>query len=98
MSVSSTGEIIALEQEYVLQTYARAPFVLEHGQGCWVYDTDGNAYLDCVAGIAVNALGYGDPGLVTALTEQAQQLWHVSNLYHTAPQARLAKLLCEKSF
>ena len=73
MSSHLTQEIIALEQEYVAGTYARAPFVIDHGEGCWVYDTDGKAYLDCVAGIAVNALGHADPGLVAALTEQAEQ-------------------------
>lgn len=89
---------IELEQSHVLQTYARAPFVLDHGQGCWVYDTDGHAYLDCVAGIAVNALGHAHPDLVAALTEQAGKLWHVSNLYHTAPHAQLADALCRTSF
>jgi acetylornithine/N-succinyldiaminopimelate aminotransferase len=93
-----SNEIIALEQEYVLGTYTRAPFVLERGHGCWVYDTTGNAYLDCVAGIAVNALGHAHPDLVAALERQAGLLWHVSNLYHTAPQARLARKLCETSF
>jgi predicted acetylornithine/succinylornithine family transaminase len=97
-STSLTDEIIALEQQYVLGTYARAPFVLDHGRGCWVYDTDGNAYLDCMAGIAVNALGHADPGLIEVLTRQAGTLWHVSNLFHTAPHARLAKKLCETSF
>ncbi len=92
------GEIMALEERYLARTYARAPFVLERGEGCWVYDTDGRAYLDCVAGIAVNALGHADPGLVAALTRQAGALWHVSNLYHTAPHARLAAALCESSF
>ncbi len=91
-------EIIGLEQDYVLQTYARPNFVLERGEGCWVYDTEGRAYLDCVAGIAVNALGHADPGLTAVLTRQAATLWHVSNLYHTAPQARLAQKLCESSF
>jgi acetylornithine/N-succinyldiaminopimelate aminotransferase len=94
----NADQIIALDQQYVLGTYARAPFVLERGQGCWVYDTDGKAYLDCVAGIAVNALGHADPDLVAALTRQSGTLWHVSNLYHTAPQARLARKLCESSF
>lgn len=98
MTTEATNEIIDLEQHYVLGTYARAPFVLERGQGCWVYDTDGNGYLDCVAGIAVNALGHADPGLAAVLAEQAGTLWHVSNLYHTAPQARLARKLCESSF
>ncbi len=95
---SETETIIDLEQEYVLQTYVRAPFVLDHGKGCWVYDTDGNAYLDCAAGIAVDALGHADPELVAMLTQQAGKLWHTSNLFHTAPQARLAKQLCDTSF
>ena len=62
MITSTTEDTISLEQNFLLGTYARAPFVLDHGQGCWVYDTEGNAYLDCVAGIAVNALGHADPG------------------------------------
>ena len=95
---SETETIIDLEQEYVLQTYVRPPFVLDHGKGCWVYDTEGNAYLDCAAGIAVDALGHADPELVATLTEQAGKLWHTSNLFHTAPQARLAKQLCDTSF
>lgn len=94
----NTQDIINLEHTYVLQVYPRPDFVLDHGQGCRVYDTEGREYIDCVAGIAVNALGYGDPDLIQALTEQAGKLWHVSNLYHTAPHARLAKLLCETSF
>jgi acetylornithine/N-succinyldiaminopimelate aminotransferase len=98
MPGETADQIKSLEQKYVLGTYARAPFVLERGKGCWVYDTEGNAYLDCVAGIAVNALGHADPGLVSVLTEQATRLWHVSNLYHTAPHARLARKLCEDSF
>ncbi len=95
---SEPENVFDLEQKYVLQTYARAPFVLDHGRGCWLYDTAGKAYLDCAAGIAVNALGHADPELVATLTEQAGKLWHVSNLYHTAPHARLAKMLCETSF
>ncbi|MEA3337115.1 MAG: acetylornithine/succinylornithine family transaminase [Chloroflexota bacterium] len=90
--------VIDLEKNYVLQVYARPDFVLERGEGCRVFDSAGKEYLDCVAGIAVNSLGYGDPASLAALTEQAGKLWHVSNLYHTAPQARLAKLLCETSF
>jgi len=93
-----TRKIIDAEQSYLLQVYPRPDFVLEHGQGCCVVDSDGREYIDCVAGIAVNALGYGDPELLAALQEQAGKLWHVSNLYHTEPQARLAKLLCETSF
>lgn len=94
----NTQQIIAAEQNYLLQVYPRPDFVLAEGQGCRVTDTEGREYLDCVAGIAVNALGYGDPDLLRALTEQATKLWHVSNLYHTEPQARLAELLCRTSF
>lgn len=98
MTSNDANEIMDLEQRYVLGTYARAPFVIDRGQGCWVYDTNGNGYLDCVAGIAVNALGHADPSLVVVLSQQAGSLWHVSNLYHTAPHARLARRLCESSF
>jgi acetylornithine aminotransferase len=85
--------IIALEQKYVLGTYARAPFVLERGQGCWVYDSDGNAYLDCVAGIAVNALGHAHPALVQAVAEQAESAIHVSNFFTSEPAILLAERL-----
>ncbi len=91
-------EIIALEQKYVLQTYTRSPFVIERGVGCILYDDQGRAYLDLAAGIAVNALGYGDPELLEAIQTQITRLMHISNLYHTEPQARLAQMLCERSF
>jgi len=94
----NTQNIIDLEQNYLLQVYVRPDFVLERGQGSWVYDSEGRAYLDCVAGIAVNALGHADPELQRVLAEQAGKLWHVSNLYHTAPHGQLAKLLCYTSF
>ncbi len=98
-ATSKAQEIIQMEQEYVLGVYTRPPFVLERGQGCTLYDTEGKAYLDCVAGIAVNALGYNDPGINQAVAEILQSgVLHVSNLYHTAPHARLAKLLCQTSF
>ena len=65
--MTDDNQVIELEQTNVLQTYARAPFVLDRGEGCWVFDTEGKAYLDCVAGIAVNALGHAHPDLVAAL-------------------------------
>ncbi len=95
---TETQQIIDLEAKHVVQTYPRPPFVLTHGEGVYLYDAEGNEYLDMVAGIAVNALGYGDPELTAAISEQAAQLIHVSNLYHTAPQAELAARLCELSF
>lgn len=98
MTTETTDDILELGQRHLVNAYARAPFVLDHGRGCWVYDTDGKAYLDCAAGIAVNALGHADPEIVAALAEQAGKLWHVSNLFNTAPEARLARQLCESSF
>ena len=89
---------IPLDHCSLRQVCDRADFVLDHGEGCRVTDKEGREYIDCVAGIAVNALGYGDPDLQRALIEQSGKLWHVSNLYHSAPQARLAQLLCETSF
>ncbi|HOG47591.1 MAG TPA: aspartate aminotransferase family protein [Anaerolineae bacterium] len=91
-------DIVQLEQQYVLQTYKRAPFVLERGEGVYLYDAAGRRYLDCVSGIAVNALGYGDPEVLAALTAQAGRLAHCSNLYHSAPQALLARDLVQRSF
>ena len=92
------AQVIAWEQTYVLGVYKRPPVVFERGEGVWLYDTEGRAYLDLVAGIAVNALGYGDPEIPRIMAEQARKLIHVSNLYHTEPHARLARLLCEHSF
>ena len=91
-------KIIELENRYVLQTYGRCDFVLERGEGVYLYDTEGRAYLDFVSGIAVNALGYGDPEILNAVEEQSRKLIHVSNLYHTIPQVYLAQMLVEKSF
>ncbi len=92
-------EVIDLEQNHVLGVYGRAPFVLARGEGSTLYDTEGRAYLDCVAGIAVNALGYNDAGVGQAMSESlALGMLHVSNLYHTAPHAQLAQVLCETSF
>lgn len=85
------------EQTYILQTYPRPDFVLDRGEGVYLYDTEGNRYLDFVAGIAVNALGYGDPEIAQAMAEQATRLIHVSNLYHTIPGGELARSLVESS-
>jgi acetylornithine/N-succinyldiaminopimelate aminotransferase len=90
--------VIELENAYVVQSYKRPNFVLDHGRGMTLYDQDGKAYQDWVAGIAVNALGYGDPGLTGAIQQAATGLIHTSNLYYTAPQAELAAMLVEKSF
>ena len=87
------------EQQYVVQTYVRPEFVLVCGDGITLYDDSGRAYQDWVAGIAVNALGYNDPGINEAIqTQLASGVLHVSNLYHTEPHAQLARQLCETSF
>lgn len=94
----TTEQIIGLENQHIVQSYKRPPFVLVRGEGTTLYDADGKAYADWVAGIAVNALGYSDTGLTATIQRAAAGLIHTSNLYYTAPQAELADLLCEKSF
>ncbi len=91
-------EIIAAEKKYLVPTYSRPPFVLTRGEGVYVFDANGKKYLDCAAGIAVNALGYNDPGLVKAIQDAAKGLLHTSNLFHSEPQVKLAQALVEKSF
>ena len=90
-----THPIVDADRQYILQTYGRPNFVFERGEGCYLYDTDGNRYLDCVAGIAVNALGYGDPDVTAAIAQHAGGLLHLSNLYHNTSAANLAKMLVD---
>jgi predicted acetylornithine/succinylornithine family transaminase len=94
----TAAEIVAGERQYIAQTYKRAPMVLSHGQGMNVWDTDGKQYLDFMAGIAVDALGHSDPGLVETISQQAGKLIHTSNLYYTTPQVQLAEKLISNSF
>jgi acetylornithine/N-succinyldiaminopimelate aminotransferase len=82
----------------VLPTYARAPIVVERGEGCWLIDAEGRRWLDFGAGIAVNALGHAHPALVEALATQAAKLWHTSNLYRIPGQERLAARMVEQTF
>ncbi|UWR87426.1 aspartate aminotransferase family protein [Phaeobacter inhibens] len=82
----------------VLPTYNRAPLSFVKGEGAWLIEADGRRFLDLAAGIAVNALGHAHPALVKALTDQAETLWHVSNLYHIPQQQALADRLVEHSF
>ena len=91
-------EIIRAERENVLQTYGRPDIVFSHGEGMYLYDTEGSKYLDFTSGIAVTALGHSDPEWVTAVSRQAAKLTHVSNLFHSEPQAQLAQKLVENSF
>ncbi|MEK8025758.1 aspartate aminotransferase family protein [Pseudaquabacterium rugosum] len=82
---------------HVMNTYGRLPFALSHGRGCRVWDTEGKAYLDGLAGIAVNTLGHAHPKLVPALQEQVATLMHVSNYYQAPLQEQLAERLCALS-
>jgi acetylornithine/N-succinyldiaminopimelate aminotransferase len=78
--------------------YARAPLAFERGEGARLYTRDGEAYLDCMAGIAVNALGHANPKLVQVLKDQAEKLWHVSNIFTIPGQEKLATALTDATF
>ena len=88
---------IELEQKYVVHAYNRPPFVLDDGKGVWLTDTEGHRYLDLVAGIAVNGLGYGDPEIIETICEAGKKPLHFSNLYHNEPMARLAAKLVDRT-
>jgi predicted acetylornithine/succinylornithine family transaminase len=91
-------QILGLTDSYIANTYARFPIALVRGKGARVWDANGKEYLDFVGGIAVNNLGHCHPAVVRAIERQARTLIHVSNLYHIAPQAELARELCRHSF
>jgi acetylornithine aminotransferase len=80
-----------------MNTYARQPVSFVKGEGVWLYDAEGNRYLDALAGVAVNGLGHAHPKLVKAISDQAAKLIHVSNVYHINEQEALADKLCEIS-
>jgi acetylornithine/N-succinyldiaminopimelate aminotransferase len=82
----------------LLPTYARTDIAFERGEGAWLITEGGDRYLDFGSGVAVNALGHAHPALVAAITEQAQKVWHVSNIYRIPEGERLATRLCEASF
>lgn len=90
-----TQSFIDKAEEDIIHVYNRYPIVLDHGKGCYLYDKEGKKYLDFVAGISVNALGYADKGLTDTITAQCEKLMHVSNLYWTEPLAEAAKRLTE---
>ena len=81
-----------------MPTYARIDLAFERGEGAWLVTAAGERYLDFTSGVAVNALGHAHPHMVKALTEQAQKLWHVSNLYRIPEGEKLADRLCALSF
>ena len=93
-----TETIMRTADRVIAATYKRFPIVLERGEGCTVWDTQGRRYTDFVAGIAVCNLGHAHPRIADAIARQARRLVHVSNLYYTIPQTELARMLVEQSF
>ena len=89
--------IKSLDNDYVIPTYNRFPALFVQGSGCTMWDNRGNEYLDLLAGVAVCNLGHCHPAVVAAITRQAQQLIHCSNLLLSAPQAQLAEKICTLS-
>ena len=89
--------IIDEDKEYVAGTYARFPVAFKEGKGCRLYDYDDKEYVDFGSGIAVDIFGVNDGEWKSAVIEQLNKVQHTSNLFYTEPQARLAKLMCEKT-
>jgi acetylornithine/N-succinyldiaminopimelate aminotransferase len=93
----SVADLQALERDYVMGTYARAPVEFVRGEGTRLWDADGNEYLDFLGGISVVQIGHSHPHWVEAVSEQAGRLAHVGNLFYTEPAMRLAERLSERS-
>ena len=96
--MSDTRTWLAWADRYHTPNYSRPPVCLVRGEGVRVWDSDGREYLDFTSGIAVTALGHCHPRVTGAIQEAARTLLHVSTLFYNAPQADLARLLCEHSF
>ncbi len=94
----STPTTIAPSSDHIMGVYNRAPLAVERGRGARLWDTKGEEYLDCVAGIATNGLGHCHPRLVEVLKEQADKLWHVSNIFRIPGQEELARRLTDATF
>jgi acetylornithine/N-succinyldiaminopimelate aminotransferase len=91
----ASGSVVT---SHLLPVFARVDLAFERGQGCWLTATNGDRYLDFASGVAVNALGHSHPHVVQAITQQAQRVMHVSNLYRIPEGERLAERLCALSF
>ena len=92
--LSSTKE---LSDKYIMNTYKRLPLVIEKGEGVYLFDENGNKFLDFVAGIAVNCLGYGNKKFIDAVSSQLELFNHCSNIYYNKPQTAVAEMLIENS-
>jgi acetylornithine/N-succinyldiaminopimelate aminotransferase len=89
----NNAEIIELAHQNLINTYGCMPLAFARGEGPYLFDAEGNRYLDFFCGLAVTSLGHAHPRVVTAIREQAGLLTHVSNVFHTEPMARLAARL-----
>ncbi|PKL80309.1 MAG: aspartate aminotransferase family protein [Ignavibacteriae bacterium HGW-Ignavibacteriae-4] len=85
--------LVERESEAILQTYGRLPVEIDYANGCYIYDTDGNEYLDFLGGIAVNVLGHSHQEIIEAIVEQSNKYLHVSNFFFQKPQIELAEML-----
>ena len=89
----NNAEIVELAHANLINIYGCTPLAFVRGNGAYLYDADGNRYLDFFCGLAVTSLGHGHPRVVRAIKDQAEKLTHVSNVFHTEPMARLAARL-----
>jgi acetylornithine/N-succinyldiaminopimelate aminotransferase len=95
---SASQAAASVPSDHIMGVYSRAPLAFERGLGSRLFTAEGEAYLDCLAGIAVNALGHSNPILIDALKAQADKLWHVSNIFSIPGQQALATTLTQASF
>lgn len=98
MTEKTATQAAPVPSDHIMGVYNRTPLAFERGEGARLFTTDGEAYLDCMAGIAVNALGHANPKLVQAVKDQAEKLWHVSNIFTIPGQEKLAKVLTDATF
>jgi acetylornithine/N-succinyldiaminopimelate aminotransferase len=94
----TTQETVELFDKYVISNYMRLPRVIVKGEGCWLYDADGNKILDMFPGWAVSGIGHCHPKVVDAIRKQAAELLHIDNTFCSEPQGKLAQLLSERAF
>jgi predicted acetylornithine/succinylornithine family transaminase len=94
----TTQETVELFDKYVISNYKRLPRVIVKGEGCWLYDADGNKILDMFPGWAVSGIGHCHPKVVDAIRNQAAELLHIDNTFCSEPQGKLAQLLSERAF
>ena len=98
MTEKTATQAAPVPSDHIMSVYSRTPLAFERGEGARLFTTEGEAYLDCMAGIAVNALGHANPKLVQAVKDQAEKLWHVSNIFTIPGQEKLAKVLTDATF